>query len=71
MISSCGETLSGRSFMNMTKSDGPRFLSCDTPDVTGDHEDAASSMITRCHLSLLKQFSNHRSHLFICHIINQ
>ena len=44
-----GETLSGRSFMNMTKSNGPRMLPCGTPDVTGDHAEAAPSMTTRCY----------------------
>ena len=38
------DKLSGRSFINITKSNGPRMLPCGTPDDKGDHENAAPSL---------------------------
>ena len=45
------DKLSGRSFIDIAKSNGPTMLPCGTLDETGDHEDAASSMTTLCCLS--------------------
>ena len=40
------DKLSGRSFINITKSNGPRRLPCGTPEEMGDREVAAPSMTT-------------------------